>query len=129
MQPMKYESHRDSYSSCRQNGWLKMDKIPSFWLFCLTLAGFPLIHSSPLVTKEVINSHSLLYTVQGSDPTLMPYMLAAHQDVVPVKDQDWDYPPFEAREVDGYIYGRGTIDDKHALMVGIFEGMYLICCQ
>eukprot|EP00057_Strongylocentrotus_purpuratus_P011124 XP_011665598.1 PREDICTED: probable carboxypeptidase PM20D1 [Strongylocentrotus purpuratus] len=99
---------------------IELDEVTKLHLFLEK--SFPLIHSSPLVTKEVINGHSLLYTVQGSDPTIMPYMLAAHQDVVPVKDQDWDYPPFEAREVDGYIYGRGTIDDKHALM-GIMEAL------
>ncbi|XP_030827980.1 N-fatty-acyl-amino acid synthase/hydrolase PM20D1 [Strongylocentrotus purpuratus] len=99
---------------------IELDEVTKLHLFLEK--SFPLIHSSSLVTKEVINGHSLLYTVQGSDPTLMPYMLAAHQDVVPVKDQDWDYPPFEAREVDGYIYGRGTIDDKHALM-GIMEAL------
>lgn len=84
--------------------------------------SFPLIHSSPLITKEVVGGHSLLYTVRGSDQAMAPYMLAAHMDVVAVTGQKWDYPPFEAQEVDGFIYGRGTIDDKHALM-GIMEAL------
>ncbi|XP_041459504.1 N-fatty-acyl-amino acid synthase/hydrolase PM20D1-like [Lytechinus variegatus] len=99
---------------------VELDEVAKLHLFLEE--SFPLIHTSPLVTKEVINGHSLLYTVKGSDPSLMPYMLAAHQDVVPVKDQDWKYPPFEAREDNGYIYGRGTIDDKHSLM-GIMEAL------
>ena len=31
-------------------------------------------------------------------------------------------PPFEGRLVDGYIYGRGTLDDKHSLMVSQCQG-------
>ncbi|XP_071481413.1 N-fatty-acyl-amino acid synthase/hydrolase PM20D1-like [Diadema antillarum] len=84
--------------------------------------SFPLIHSSPLITKEVIGGHSLLYMVKGSEPGLAPYMLAAHLDVVPVSNQNWDHPPFEGKEIDGYIYGRGTIDDKHCVM-GIMESL------
>ena len=57
---------------------------------------------------------------QGSNKSLKPYMLAAHTDVVPVKTQVWDYPQFQAHIEDGFIYGRGTIDDKHGLMVRIF---------
>lgn len=34
-----------------------------------------------------------------------------HLDVVP-EGNDWDYPPYEGRIVDGRIYGRGTTDDK-----------------
>ena len=81
--------------------------------------AFPTIHSSPLVQREVINTHSLLYTVQGSDPSLKPTLFCAHIDVVPVEEESWDVPPFEGRLVDGFIYGRGTLDDKHSLMVSL----------
>ncbi len=37
--------------------------------------------------------------------------ILTHVDVVPA-GTDWDYPPFEGREVDGRIYGRGTTDNK-----------------
>ncbi|XP_038060708.1 N-fatty-acyl-amino acid synthase/hydrolase PM20D1.2-like isoform X2 [Patiria miniata] len=84
--------------------------------------AFPRVHSSPLVKREVIVSYSLLYTVEGTDPSLKSYILAAHMDVVPVEGQDWDVPPFEGRIQDGCIYGRGTIDDKHSLM-GIMEAL------
>ncbi|KAJ8046420.1 N-fatty-acyl-amino acid synthase/hydrolase PM20D1.2 [Holothuria leucospilota] len=84
--------------------------------------SFPLIHSSKLVKKEVINTYSLLYTVQASDMSLKPYMLAGHMDVVPVDQQDWDVPPFEGQIVDGFLYGRGTIDNKNTVM-GIMEAL------
>ncbi len=39
-------------------------------------------------------------------------VLSGHTDVVPVAGQAWSSDPFEARERDGRIYGRGTADMK-----------------
>jgi acetylornithine deacetylase len=39
-------------------------------------------------------------------------VLSGHTDVVPVTDQDWATDPFEMREHDGRLYGRGTCDMK-----------------
>ncbi|XP_033647824.1 N-fatty-acyl-amino acid synthase/hydrolase PM20D1-like [Asterias rubens] len=106
----------------RMPGDINYDEILKFHDFLKRV--FPTVHSSPLVKREVIATYSLLYTVEGSNPSLKPYILAAHMDVVPVDGQDWDVPPFEGREQDGCIYGRGTIDDKHSLM-GILEALEL----
>jgi len=32
--------------------------------------------------------------------------------VVPIKNQEWKYPPFEAKIAEGYLWGRGTLDMK-----------------
>ena len=48
---------------------------------------------------------------------MQPYMLLAHIDVVPAPDKGWDVPPFSGLERDGFIYGRGTLDNKNSLMV------------
>jgi Gly-Xaa carboxypeptidase len=56
---------------------------------------FPLIHEKLLVEK--INSHGLLYTWKGSDESLKPSLLMAHQDTVPVPPETigaWTYPPW-----------------------------------
>jgi acetylornithine deacetylase len=39
-------------------------------------------------------------------------LLSGHSDVVPVTDQDWSSDPFEMRQADGRLYGRGTCDMK-----------------
>ncbi len=49
----------------------------------------------------------------GEESDRAPILLISHMDVVPCEGQDWDYPPFDAIEEDGYIYGRGTMDTKH----------------
>ena len=41
-----------------------------------------------------------------------PILLLAHTDVVPAKREDWSTDPFKLVEKDGYLYGRGTSDDK-----------------
>ena len=43
--------------------------------------------------------------------------ILCHVDVVPAGDPaTWTYPPFEARIVDGKLFGRGAIDDKGPTM-------------
>ena len=51
---------------------------------------------------------------------LKPILLLAHIDVVEAKKEDWSdgLDPFKFTEVDGYYYGRGTLDDK--AMAAIF---------
>ncbi|SFS86992.1 acetylornithine deacetylase [Sulfitobacter marinus] len=39
-------------------------------------------------------------------------LLSGHSDVVPVTDQDWSSDPFQMRQADGLLYGRGTCDMK-----------------
>ena len=41
-----------------------------------------------------------------------PLLIMAHTDVVNVDPKKWTHPPFAAERADGYIYGRGTTDDK-----------------
>jgi carboxypeptidase PM20D1 len=75
--------------------------------------------------REVIAGHSLLYTWKGLDPNLPPLVLLAHQDVVPVDEgslAEWEQPPFAGVVEDGWIWGRGTLDDKVS-MVAILEAV------
>lgn len=41
-----------------------------------------------------------------------PLLLMGHTDVVTVDPKKWTFPPFSATRDGGYVYGRGTIDDK-----------------
>jgi acetylornithine deacetylase/succinyl-diaminopimelate desuccinylase-like protein len=44
--------------------------------------------------------------------TKRPLLLMAHTDVVNVDPKKWTHPPFGAVRDGGYVYGRGTVDDK-----------------
>jgi acetylornithine deacetylase/succinyl-diaminopimelate desuccinylase-like protein len=46
-------------------------------------------------------------------------MLLAHMDVVGVERQRWTTNPFGGELLDGYLYGRGAIDDKGMLAVNL----------
>lgn len=80
-------------------------------------ASFPRVHA--VLRREVVGAGSLLYTWRGRDPDCAPLLLAAHQDVVPVETgsvADWPQPPFSGVVADGFVWGRGALDDKAALM-------------
>jgi acetylornithine deacetylase/succinyl-diaminopimelate desuccinylase-like protein len=55
-----------------------------------------------------------------------PLLLLAHLDVVDARRADWSMDPFKLVERDGYLYGRGTQDDKGlaALWVAIFVRLH-----
>jgi carboxypeptidase PM20D1 len=75
--------------------------------------SFPAFHSA--ARREVIGGQSLLYTWEGTDPKAPSIALLAHQDVVPVApgtEKDWQYPPYDGVIADGFIWGRGSWDDK-----------------
>jgi acetylornithine deacetylase/succinyl-diaminopimelate desuccinylase-like protein len=44
-----------------------------------------------------------------------PLLLYGHVDVVTTANQKWTHPPFEAKIVDGYIWGRGALDMKSGI--------------
>lgn len=91
--------------------------------------AFPKTHGT--LKQEVIAGHSLLYTWTGSQPELAPIILAAHMDVVPVEPKtldQWTVPPFDGAIKDGFIWGRGALDDKVSVF-GILEAIELLIAQ
>lgn len=79
--------------------------------------SYPRVHRS--LRREVIAGHSLLYTWPGEDEDLSPLVLTGHLDVVPVPpetEEAWAYPPFEGHVAEGYVWGRGALDDKNAVV-------------
>ena len=46
-------------------------------------------------------------------------LVLGHTDVVTVDAKKWTFPPFGATLDGGYVYGRGTVDDKDNLVAGL----------
>uniref|UniRef100_A0A452SBC7 N-fatty-acyl-amino acid synthase/hydrolase PM20D1 n=1 Tax=Ursus americanus TaxID=9643 RepID=A0A452SBC7_URSAM len=86
---------------------------------------FPTVFKTSFIQHEVIGEYSHLFTVRGSDPSLQPYMLMAHSDVVPTPEEGWEVPPFSGLERDGFIHGQGTLDNKNSLMA-ILQALELL---
>lgn len=84
---------------------------------------YPLVHSA--LERELVAGHSLLFRWAGRSRD-EPTVLMAHYDVVPATDEGWSHPPFAAEVTgdgdDAVIWGRGTLDDKGAL-VSILEAV------
>ncbi len=79
--------------------------------------AYPRTHAALQIEK--VGTQSLLYTWAGSDVSLKPILLMAHQDVVPVvpgTEKDWEQDAFSGVVKDGFIWGRGTMDDKFSLL-------------
>lgn len=80
--------------------------------------NFPLVDQRLELTK--INQLSLLYRWPSAEQSqLKPILLMGHFDVVPVDPstlEDWKHPPFEGVVEDGKVWGRGTLDDKGAVL-------------
>lgn len=88
--------------------------------------AFPTVHTT--VLKEIVNSRSLLFTWKGTDPSLKPVLLMSHMDVVPVEagtESSWKYPAFSGSIAEGYIWGRGALDDKVGV-TGILEAAEML---
>ncbi len=80
-------------------------------LYELIAVHFPLCDS--LLKQQNFLTYSRLYTWQGSNLDLAPIVLMAHLDVVPIeKEEGWQEAPFSGKVKDGFIWGRGTLDDK-----------------
>jgi len=80
-------------------------------------ATFPRMHKD--LKLEKVNTFGLLYTWQGSDESLKPLVLMAHQDVVPVPASTvdaWTHPPFSGHFDGKFIWGRGSSDCKNQLI-------------
>jgi acetylornithine deacetylase/succinyl-diaminopimelate desuccinylase-like protein len=54
---------------------------------------------------------NLVARIKGSGRK-RPVLIMGHTDVVNVDPRKWKFPPFSATLDGGYVYGRGTIDDK-----------------
>ena len=91
----------------------------AFAMFRAALHEFyPQVFGAASVTE--LRRDGLMLKLAGASSE-KPVVLMAHQDVVPVADdwfaEGWDYPPFEGVIADGFVHGRGSLDDKATLVL------------
>jgi acetylornithine deacetylase/succinyl-diaminopimelate desuccinylase-like protein len=54
-----------------------------------------------------------------------PLLIMGHSDVVTVDEAKWKFPPFSATRDGGWVYARGTVDDKDNLTGGLMTMLLL----
>lgn len=91
----------------------------TFATFHTALRGFyPRVFAHQV---ETVGRAGLLIRIPGG--TAAPVVLMAHQDVVPVpadwEAEGWEHAPFAGVIADGWVHGRGTLDDKGAMTVAL----------
>ncbi len=82
--------------------------------------------------KQVFDKEGIPYQVFAKDPSRAnfvarikgngkkrPILILGHTDVVTVDPAKWTHPPFSATREGGYVYGRGSVDDKDNLVAGM----------
>ncbi len=92
-------------------------------------ATYPAAHR--VMSRDIVDGRTLIYAWPGSDASLAPIILMAHQDVAPVSEGTegaWRHPPFSGEVAEGAVWGRGSIDDKGSL-VALFEAVDALAAQ
>jgi carboxypeptidase PM20D1 len=87
--------------------------------------AYPLVHKN--LPRTVIDSFNYIYEWKGTDTSILPMVLMAHYDVVPVEASAvklWHAVPYGGEVKEGYIWGRGVLDDKSS-MISILEATEL----
>ena len=85
----------------------------------LEAEGIPAI----LVAKDPARAN-LIARLKGNG-SKRPLLIMGHSDTVKVDPAKWTFPPFSATRNGGYIYGRGTLDDKPDLMAAMMTMIML----
>jgi acetylornithine deacetylase/succinyl-diaminopimelate desuccinylase-like protein len=76
-----------------------------------------------LVAKEPARAN-LIARLKGNG-SKRPLMIMGHSDTVKIDPAEWTYPPFSATRMGGYVYGRGTLDDKSDLVAAMMTMLLL----
>lgn len=77
------------------------------------------------LTLKRFEGRALLYHWKGKNNG-NPAVFMAHYDVVPVEEENWTMPAFEALIKDGVMWGRGTLDTKVTFNGILFSAEHLL---
>jgi len=84
---------------------------------------YPKVHQ--VCQMDRVNEYSVIYYWKSEVHEGKPVLLTAHYDVVPVEKSSinsWNLAPFSGEIKQGYIYGRGAMDDKNQV-ISIMEAL------
>lgn len=65
--------------------------------------------------EPVANTATFVARYKGTDSKKKPLLVIGHMDVVEAKREDWERDPFTPVLENGYVFGRGSVDNKFEL--------------
>lgn len=94
----------------------EVPKLAAYYADVLKAAGFA---DGDIVITPMGETATLAATIKGINAALKPMVMIGHMDVVAADRADWTRDPFVPVEENGYIFGRGSEDNKYdvAMMV------------
>src|SRR5215831_6493971 len=88
--------------------------------------------------KKTLEAEGIAVSIVAKDPahpnviarikgngSKKPLLIMGHSDTVKVDLAKWTFPPFSATRNGGYVYGRGTLDDKSNLFAAMMTMVLL----
>lgn len=87
----------------------KVPKLATYYTKVLKQSGFA---DSDIKITSMGETATLEATLRGKDSSLPALLLIGHMDVVAADPADWERDPFTPVEENGYIFGRGSFDNK-----------------
>jgi acetylornithine deacetylase/succinyl-diaminopimelate desuccinylase-like protein len=94
-------------------------KVAEYVKKVLEAEGIPAV----LVAKDAARAN-LIARIKGNG-SKRPLLIMGHSDTVKVDASKWTYPPFSATRAGGYVYGRGSLDDKSDLLAAMMTMVLL----
>ena len=88
------------------------DQVPVYAAYLKTVlvkAGFA---PDDVQVRPMLGTAILIARYHGTDPSKKPIVIIDHMDVVEAKKEDWTRDPFTPVVENGYVFGRGAVDDK-----------------
>jgi acetylornithine deacetylase/succinyl-diaminopimelate desuccinylase-like protein len=68
---------------------------------------------TPQIIESAPGRANLIVRLPGQSGSMVPpCLLYAHADVVPADPTEWSAPPFGGQIKEGFVWGRGALDDK-----------------
>ena len=91
-----------------------IDKAAAWIVNKLTAIGMTTAQTIPT------DGHPVVFGSWDKAPGKPTVLIYAHYDVQPVKESEWENPPFAPKVTDGKVFGRGASDDKSGVMITIW---------
>ena len=126
----------------KQPDWIKLEEetMKHFQAILRVNSSVPPGSEAPVVEylKSVLDKEGIstqVFSFDAKRPNLVarikgngkkkPVLIMGHTDVVSIDSTKWKHPAFSATREGGYVYGRGSVDDKDNVVSGLMVMLLL----